>query len=130
MCRLFSSQKLFFFALIALLSASCSTKQKKEESVADSTRQSIAKVEPPKAKDSVVEKPVGKKEIKSTVQPKKVTILPVKTEEKREPVKETVKEPVKETPPVKEPVKESVPVKEDVVVVTPPAKEEVAKVAP
>jgi len=125
---LFSNQKLFFFTLIALLSASCSQKQKREESIttADSTK-SITKVEPTKAKDSVVEKPVEKKEVKPPVESQKKTTAPVRIEEKKEPVKELVKEPVKEpikeTPPLKEAVKEPVPVKQDVVVVTPPAKE-------
>lgn len=127
----FSNQRLFFFALIALVLTSCSQKQKKEESVtnADSTK-SITKAEPPKAKDSVIEKPVEKKEVRPTIQSKKSnTPAPAKVE-KKEPVNEPIKEPVKEASPTKEPVKEPVPVKEDVVVVAPPVKEAEEKVAP
>jgi outer membrane protein OmpA-like peptidoglycan-associated protein len=125
--------KLFIFSLVVLLTASCSQKQKKEQPVAsaDSTKQSTAKVNPPKAKDSVVEKPAQKKEVRPFTQPKKNTdTAPVKIEEKKEPVKEPVKEQVKEVPPVKEPVKEQIPVKQDVVVVAPPVKEAEKVAAP
>jgi len=115
--HLHSFYRLFFFSLIILLAASCSTKSKKEESVttADSTKLSIAKTEAPKAKDSVVEKPIEKREIKSSIESKKnKSIVPTKIEEKKEPVKEPVKE---ESIPAKEPIKEPV------VVVPPPVKE-------
>lgn len=126
-----SNHKLFLFSLIILLAVSCSPK-KKEQPVAnaDSTKHTISKVNPPQAKDSIVEKPVEKKEIKSSVEPKKTSsVVPTIVKEKKEPNNEPAKEPVKEPIPVKEPVKESVPVKEPVVVVIPPIKE-TEKVAP
>jgi outer membrane protein OmpA-like peptidoglycan-associated protein len=121
--------KLLFFSLIIFWVVSCSPKSKNEQPVAnaDSTKKSIAKKDTPKIKDTVAEKPVEKKESRTSIIPKKKTeIVPAKTEEKKEPVMppvvEPVKEPVKEA--VKEPLKEAVkePIKETVVVV-PPVKE-------
>jgi outer membrane protein OmpA-like peptidoglycan-associated protein len=128
-----SRRKLFFFSLIVLFAVSCSPKQKKEQPIAkaDSTKQRIAKIDPPKTKASIAEKPVEKEEAKSFIQSKKNNITtPAKAEEKKEPAKESVKEPIKETPPINEPVKEPVPVKQDVVVTKPPVKEAEKAVAP
>jgi outer membrane protein OmpA-like peptidoglycan-associated protein len=121
-----------FFSLLILLANSCSPKAKKEQPVetADSTKSAV-KIEAPKPKDSVAEKPVETKEIKPVIAEKKTEPTPPKQEVKKEPITEPVKEAVRE--PVKEPVKEAVkePAKEPVVAVTPnkePEKKEPPKV--
>src|SRR5690348_16908095 len=90
--------KLPISLVVVLIAASCSPKQKKEQPVsnADSTKQS-EKISPPKVKDSIIEKPVEKKEIRAAARPpKKSSPQEANPEVKKEPLAKPAVEPVKE----------------------------------